>query len=59
MKPTIKKVIAFLETQILSCENSAQEYIQELDNQESGDIELAKAQAFQEVLKFINNDQED
>lgn len=46
-------LIEYLLDKIESAENSAEELIQELNNEEEGDKQLAKAEAFKEVLEYI------
>lgn len=50
---TIKQLKEWLSNQIFSYQNIAEEYIQEIGNQEECDIQSAKAEAMQEVLNFI------
>jgi len=49
----IDDLISFLQSRIVMCENNAEEYIQELDNEEAVKDELSKVTAFKEVLDFI------
>lgn len=49
-----KKLIEYLNNQIKECEGSCEELIQERDNSEEADRLSAKAQAFKEVVAFIN-----
>ena len=50
----MEDLIEWLQSQIKSSESTAQEMIQELGDDGGCDANLAKAEAFQEVLNYIN-----
>lgn len=49
-----EKLIEFLNSRFAECNSSAEELIQEYNNEEGADRESAKAMAFKEVIDFIN-----
>lgn len=51
----MNELIDFLNLRIKECESSAEDYIQEYSNPEAADRASAKAEAFQEVLNYLNN----
>lgn len=45
---------SWLEDEIKSCDRDAEEYFQDIEDDEAGNKELAKAEAYQKTLDFIN-----
>jgi hypothetical protein len=49
-----EKILEYLSARVSEYHSSAEEYFQELNNPEDGDKALAKAEALEEVIDFIN-----
>lgn len=49
-----EKLLEYLSARAAEYHSTAEEYFQELNNPEGGDKELAKAQAIEEAIDYIN-----
>lgn len=49
-----EKILEYLSARVKEYHSTAEEYFQELDNPEEGNKSIARAQALEEVIDYIN-----